>query len=179
VTITGDNGEPAMVKRMEAWDAVKVVEVYQMANGDMSTQHKVISDKITAMGTGIRDNWVPRRTVWQGYRSMILPVLKYPLPACTFTKKQSDQLTKALYKLILPNLGLVQSFPNVYRYAPHGLQGLELSNFHVHMEAEKIGYLLIHGDTSSLMGQLLGISLEQAQLEVGIGSPILQAPFSP
>ena len=69
------------------------------------------------------------------------------------------------------------SFPLVYRHAPRCFQGLELPEIYVEQEIEKIGRLLTHGATTSLTGEIMGCSLEQLQLEVGIGSPVLESPF--
>jgi len=115
---------------------------------------------------------------WQGFQTMIWPALRYPLPACNFTEAQADEITMQLYKYTLPMLGASKSFPKVYRYAPKYYQGLEAPNVYVEMNIDKTGKLLVHSNTPSLTGQLLGASLEQAQLEVGIGIPILQAPFN-
>jgi hypothetical protein len=59
LTIKGPNDEDIEVKRLEAWEVVKIVGVHQAANGDMSALIEVISEKIDNMGTKIRDNWVP------------------------------------------------------------------------------------------------------------------------
>jgi hypothetical protein len=59
LTIKGPNDKEIEVKWLEAWEVVKIVGVHQAANGDMSAQIEVISEKIDNMGTKIRDNWVP------------------------------------------------------------------------------------------------------------------------
>jgi hypothetical protein len=59
LTIKGPNDKEIEVKRLEAWEVVKIVGVHQAANGDMSAQIEKISEKIDNMGTKIRDNWVP------------------------------------------------------------------------------------------------------------------------
>ena len=177
LTVKGQNGEVIEVKRLEAWESCKIVGVYQAANGNMSAQMEVISEKIDDMGNKIRDNWVPRRLAWQGLRSMMWPSFAYPLPACTFSESKADRLTTDLYKLILPTMGMTSSFPRVYRHSPKRFQGVALTEFRSSSEAEKIARLLQHGDTPSLAGQLQNVSLEQAQLEVGIQTPILEASF--
>ena len=83
----------------------------------------------------------------------------------------------ALYKLILPTLGASKSLPNVYHFAPLSLQGLEAPNFYVEQGIRKVSKLLTHGDSGNLTSDLIAVSMEQAQLEVSIGTPLLQAPF--
>jgi hypothetical protein len=179
--VKGSNDEVIEVKHLEACDASlprSLGVVHQAANGDMTAQFEAISNKITDMGTSIPDNWVPRCMAWQGIHTMMWPGLSYPLLACTFTEAESDRLTTDLYKLVLPTMGLVQSFPRVYRHILKHLQGRELPDFHTTGQAEKIAWLLQHGDTPSITGQLQGVSLEQAQLEIGIQIPLLEAPFN-
>jgi hypothetical protein len=53
LTIKGPNDEVIEVKRLEAWESVKIVGVHQAANGEMSAQMEVISEKIDDMGTKI------------------------------------------------------------------------------------------------------------------------------
>jgi len=42
---------------------------------------------------------------------------------------------------------------------------------------QQIGKMLTHGDTGSPTSEWLMLTLEQAQLEVGIGVPLLEASF--
>jgi hypothetical protein len=53
LTIKGPNDKEIEVKWLEAWEAVKIVGVHQAANGHMSAQIEVISEKIDNMGTKI------------------------------------------------------------------------------------------------------------------------------
>ena len=177
VSIPGKNGNEIIINRLELDEAIKVIGVHQVANSKMGAQWEVLADMITDLGTKIHKNWVPRKLVWQGFNTMIWPPLQYPLLACLLTRTEAGKLTMSLYKLILPKMGLVCSFPKVYWFTPHCFQGLKLPEFYITQEAGKIGCLLLHGDTLSLTGGLLGGLLEQMQLEVGIRTPVLEAPF--
>ena len=97
--------------------------------------------------------------------------------ACSFLKAEADRLTSALYKLILLTLGASKFLPNVYHFAPLSLQGLEAPNFYVEQGICKVSKLLTHGDSGNLTSDLIAVSMEQAQLEVSIGTPLLQVPF--
>ena len=133
--------------------------------------------KIEEFGTAFQDEWVPHKYAWHGLWSMIWPLLSYPLAACSFSKAEADHLTLALNKLILPTLGTSKSLLNVYRFAPLSLQGFEAPNFYVEQGSCKISKLLTHGNSGNLTSDLIAVSMEQAQLEIGIGIPLLQAPF--
>ena len=170
-------GRVREIQWLEPNESVKAVGVMQAVNGNMEGQLSAIQEQIEDMGVKLRDCWVPLNLVWQGFHSMFWPSLKYTLPAMTFSQNKSDELTMQLYKLILPMLGASKSFPKVYQHTPRSLQGLDAPNFYVEQNITKINKVLTNRDTAMMMGNQLAAQLEQAQLEVGIGIPILDAPF--
>ena len=170
-------GRGREIRWLEPNESVKAVGMMQAANGNMEGQLSVIQEQLEDMGVKLRDGWVPQNLAWQGFHSMLWPSLKYTLPVMMFSQNQADELTTQLYKLILPMRGASKSFPKVYQHAPRSLQGLDTPNFYVEQNITKINKLLTNGDTAMMMGNLLTAQLEQAQLEVGIGIPILDAPF--
>ena len=100
-----------------------------------------------------------------------------PLPACTITEKQGSLITKELYTNLLPKMGANHNFPLAHCHAPTALQGLGLPQVHVEQLIGQIRQILIHGTIDSTTGSLLHISFEQAQLEVSISIPFLEASF--
>ena len=164
----GPNNEQLKITKLDPSEPVKAVSITQLVDGCMASQLEEMFSKIEDFGTAFHDGWVPRRYAWLGLRSTIWPSLSYPLAACSFSKAKADYLMSALYKLI---------FPNVYCFAPLSLQELEAPNFHVEQGIRKVSKLLTHGDSSNLTSDLIAVSMEQAQLEVSIGTPLLQAPF--
>ena len=179
LTIPNPEGEIMEIKRLGPDETIKVVGVVQVADSNMKGQMEMIQDKIDNMGKKLHDGWVPRQLAWQGFTTMIWPSLSYTLPAMTFMQKQADKLMTQLYKLILLTLGALRGFLKVYCHASKSLQGLGAPNFYVEQTIGKIGKLLTNGNTPSMMGKLIVAQLEQAQLEVGIGTPILLPPFDP
>jgi hypothetical protein len=108
---------------------------------------------------------------------MIWPSLKYSLPASNVTDCQGDQITKEFYRNILPSLGACRNYPIVFRHAPASLNGLDLPHPYMEQGIAHICLILTHGAIDTPTGSLLQSSLEQAQLEVGLGTPFLDAPF--
>ena len=100
---------------------------------------------------------------------MIWPSLQYPLPTTSLDEDQSEFITKQLYKMMLPAGGTNQHFPTAFHPAPLDFFGLELPRAIDHQGIAQIHKLLTHGSIDTSMGSLITISLEQAQLEVGIG----------
>lgn len=176
--IPGPDGAMTEIKRLEPSEPIKVVGVVQAADGSMQGQFEATMGRIEELGERLRDGCITRKLAWQGFHSTIWSSLKYPLPACNFSSKQADELTVRLYKHVLPSLGTSKSFPNAYRFAPKSLQGLAAPNFYVDMNIEKTSFVLGHGDTPTLSGHLMGSVLEQAQIEIGSGTPLLLTDFA-
>jgi hypothetical protein len=173
LTIPVPNGDPVIVTRHDVLDAIKVVGVTQALDGNMDAQVMVLQTKADLWGEQISKGWVPWHLARKVIDSMIWPSLRYPLPACNLTEQQGNQITKTLYCQILPSLGACRNFPLVYRYAPASLNGLALPHPYVEQGIAHIGLILTHGAIDTPTGSLLRASLEQAQLEVGIGTSFL------
>ena len=177
LTIPVPNADPVIVTRHDVSDAIKVVGVTQALDGNMDAQVTVLQTKAELWGEQISDGWVPRHLARKAINSMIWPSLRYPLPACNLTEQQGNQITKKLYRQILPSLGACRNYPLVYRHAPASLNGLALPHPYVEQGIAHIGLILTHGAIDTPTGSLLRASLEQAQLEVGIGTSFLSEPF--
>jgi hypothetical protein len=177
IVIPDLEGHLQPIPHLESWEAVKAVGVYQAMDGTMSEQIRVLKDKANMWGDKIKVSWLPRDLAHLGKSSMIWAALKCPLPACTIMEKEGETITKELYKCLLPKLGANQNFPNVHRHAPALLQGLELPLLYVEQEIGHLRQILTHSAINTTTGSLMRISLEQGQLEVGIGTPFLEASF--
>jgi hypothetical protein len=73
---------------------------------------------------------------------------------------------------------LTRNFPKEYLRAPLSLQGLDFPDVEVEQGIQKMARAWIQGDTGSEFGDLLQTALEQAQLEVGISIPLLEADYA-
>jgi hypothetical protein len=146
-------------------------------DGNMAAQVQALKDKADQFGERLKSSWLPRNLTHLAKDSMIWASLKYPLPACTITESESQVITKELFKALLPRLGACRTCPKVYRHAPAKFQGLDIPNLYVERGIGQLRQILVHGAIPTTTGDLLRISLEQAQLEVGIGIPFLEASY--
>jgi hypothetical protein len=177
LTIPSPQGAPTVITRHDVSAAIKVVGVTQSLNGQMEAQITALQTKAETWGEQIQDGWVPRHLARRALDMMIWPALRYPLPACNLTEPQGTQITQILYRQILPSLGACRHYPLVYRHAPASLNGLALPHPYVEQGIAHICLILTHGAIDSPTGALLRASLEQAQLEIGIGSSFLLESF--
>jgi len=133
--------------------------------------------KIEDFGKAFQDSWVPRKMAWMGLQTMIWPSVTFLLAACTFSPQECEELTKELWILMVSKLGIARSFPHAYLHAPLCLQGLNFPHAEIEEGIWHTGKMLTHGDTGSPTSQWLMLNLEQVQLEVGIGMPLLESPY--
>jgi hypothetical protein len=151
--------------------------VAQAVDGNMTAQVQKLKEDADDVGDRIKKGYLPCRLVWQTLRTMVWPSISYPLSSTTITEEESYEITKSLYFQILPSGGANQNFPTRYRHAPYAFFGLSIPRA---IDTEFLGQIksmLTHGAILTHTGRFLNISLEQAQLEVGIGTPILEADY--
>jgi len=177
LSIPNSDGTRTIITRHEPSDAIKVVGVLQALDGNMTAQTESLRERADMWGAQIRDGWIPRNLARKALDTMIWPSLRYPLPACNLSESQGDLIHKLLYRQILPSLGACRNFPLIYRHAPASLQGLALPHAYVEQEISHLCMVLTHGAIDTPTGSLLRASLEQAQLEVGLGISFLETDF--
>ena len=163
--------------RVEPDQAVKAVGLYQALDGNMKKQLEVLKTRADKWGDAIHAGWLPRRLAWKALKSHIWPSLKYPLPATTFTKKEGYELLKHFYNSALPTMGTCANFPRDMLFTPISYQGMGLPHPFVEQGIEILRYFLIHANADTYSGDLYRGSLEQLQLEVGMGTPVFDLPF--
>jgi hypothetical protein len=87
------------------------------------------------------------------------------------------EITKILYSQLLPSGGANCHFPLVYCHAPLTFFGLTLPQVIDMQLIKHVKRVMVHGALQTHSGKYLNISLEQAQLEVRIGTPIFEASY--
>lgn len=175
--IGDENNGGFLVKRMEPDQAVKAVGLYQALDGNMQQQIADLKSRADKWGDAIHAGWLPRRLAWKALNSHIWPSLKYPLPATTFTKKEGESILRHYYQSALPAMGTCANFPRDMLFAPISFQGMGMPHPYVEQGIETLRYFLIHADAATLSGDLYRNSLEQLQLEIGVGIPVFAASF--
>jgi hypothetical protein len=143
----------------------------------MSEQVLALKETADDIGTWINKGHLPRTLVWQSLRSQVWPSIRFPLAATTISEDDSESITKVLYSQLLPSGGANHHFPVVYRHAPFTFFGLTLPRVIETQFIEQVKRVLVHGALPTHTGNYFNTSLEQAQLKIGIGSPILESNY--
>lgn len=177
ITIPDETGSRQPIELLGPSEATTVVGVIQAVDGNMLEQVQKLKDDADDIGDRINKGYLPKRLVWATIRTMVWPSISYPLSSTTVTDDESYEITKSLYYQMLPSGGTNRSFPLVHRHAPHDLFGLALPTAKDTEFIGQIKTMLTHGAVPTHTGTFLNTSLEQAQLEVGIGTPLLEADY--
>ena len=177
VRLVNEEGDLEAIKRLEPSEATKVVGLFQAMDGNMTAQFEDLEQRATKWGKAIKKHKVPDRIAWQGLSTVIWPSLKFPLAATNLQEWQGEDIVSTLYRTVLPSLGANRNFPMHWRFAPTRLQGLGLPHPYIEQGIAQLSEILYHGVAPTYTGSFIRASLEQAQLEVGSGTPLLQLPF--
>ena len=93
--------------------------------------------------------------------------IEYVLIATTFTEKECAQISKELYRPLLPKLGWNRNLPLLLRYNDVSLMSLGLANPYWEQGFSHIELILSHGNRDTITGKLLTVMIEQHQLAIG------------
>jgi len=109
---------------------------------------------------------------------MIWPSLCYPLAVSSISEKAATGITKKLFKALLPKLGANCSYPMELCFTPPALFGLGFPNLYWEQGAAALCLFLKVSNGFLANSYLLQCSLEQAQLELGLSTPLFQVDYS-
>jgi hypothetical protein len=177
VLIPDATGAMQAIERLKPSQATTVVGVVQAADGNMDEHVQVLKEIADDIGTRINKGYLPWTIVWQSLCMQVWQLICFPLAATTISAEESESITKVLYSQLLPSGGANCHFPLVYRHAPFTFFGLTLPQVMDTQFIEQVKLVLVHGALPTHTSIYFNISLEQAQLEVGIGSPLLEANY--
>jgi hypothetical protein len=177
IRIPNSSGHLQALNRLSPSASTTVVGVVQAADGNMADQVAVLKAIADDVGDRVNQGYLPKRLIWQTLRSMVWPSIQYPLPLTSISDEESEEITKKLYAQLIPSGGANRNFPCVFRHAPNAFFGIALPCCIDTQFIGQVKKVLVHGAIPSHTGRLFNISLEQAQMEIGIGTPILEASF--
>ena len=78
---------------------------------------------------------------------------------------------------MLPQCGIVRTFPRAITHAPLKHQGLGITSLYTSQYVQHIMTLLKFGGTATVRGNLISQSLELLKLEIGISRPLQDIKF--
>ena len=170
-------GTMQALKRLGTSQATMVVRVVQATDGNMTKQLQVLKEVADNIGDCINKGYLPQCLVWQTLQMMVYPSISYPLVATMFSEDESTEITKKLFAQLLPSGSANWHYPKPFCHAPSAFFGLAFPQVVNTQFTEQVKWVLVHGALLTHTGQFFCVSLEQAQLEVYIGTPILESSY--
>jgi len=108
-------------------------------------------------------------------RQVLLPKLRFPLVATTFSEGQCNAIMQPVLQQGLPALGVNRNFPCAIAHGPTAYQGLNLPNLHLEQLVSHITTLLKYGpQCNDPTGTLIQACGELMCLEASECGPLFQ-----
>ena len=168
------HSEPLL--RLEPSEARETLGLWIAPDGNQTAQFTALVDKATHWASKIRSGRLNFAECWISLTTGILKTLEYPLMATSLSRPQCKAILKPILAAALPSIHIATTLPLVVRHGPLLAQGLAIPDLWVLQGIHKIWAYLRHGDQTTITGQLLRASYEQATLEVGINQ-LLQSNY--
>ena len=108
------------------------------------------------------------------YNQYLIPSVLYGAIVQSFDITSCEKLHRSLLPTLLPKLRFPSTFPRPLVFGPIESGGIGLHDFNAYLLSTKIQYIIKHIRAATEIGNLLLITLQWAQLQSGIGQPLLQ-----
>ena len=147
-------------------------------DGNNKDALKALLNKAIEWKDLVKAGHLKQATAWQAVETTILKSLEYPLPALTLTEKECNKLMRPILSVSLPKSSISQNYPRKVLYGPINEGGLGLDYLYYTQGAMHLEKLQCYLGTNSITGDLLRVSIETAQLEIGIGRSLFQLDYN-
>ena len=170
---TGDGIRHETVPFRSAYDAYKTLGYYKSPSGCQTTQYKILKKKCDDHARIVTTSALTRRDAWTYYFSMYLTSPGYPLPLSHFSPVDLHSLETKSLPALIAKCGFNRHTARDVLYGPVRLNGGGFRPFRTEQGVGQILYLLKHWTCDLQPGQAQRIAVSWAQLNVGVGWPIL------
>ena len=146
------SGETAQIKRVSEITAIKMLGVQKAGNLQEKTEFTHLMQKTQKFAKAITACPVKSHEVWEGYRAIYIPSIKYSLATTSFVTKDFQKIHSALLPSLLPRLGLLPTFPHDILFGPVYFGGRGLYD-------QKIKALIKHVRIDTTVGRAFSITV--------------------
>ena len=168
---TETQGFSDKLKRIEPWEAERILGVRLPADGNMNTEYCFRKDQADSFGIKLCNAPFTPYDAWTVYQCRYRTMLGYPLPVTTFTRKQLDSIQKKFIYLLLPKLGMNRHTPRAVVYGPMKYGGRNLIDMRIEQPTQHLRRTLGHMRRLDNTGKLMIITKRDTQLESGLSTP--------
>lgn len=115
---------------------------------------------------------------WKVLKMIVEPGVLYPLMAALYSLEDLEIIIRRFSAAYCHALGINIHLPRAVLYGPADMGGLEIPNLHTLLLVIWLTCFPYHTRLQTQVGKKLEISITLLQLEVGLVSSVLQAPFT-
>ena len=115
---TNTGGPPTDIKRIEAWEAERILGVRCGLNGADDSELSYRTEQAIELAGRIKQAPLTRFDAEIVFRERWMATIKYCLPVTRFDKQQCHQVTRVIEKDVLPKLGFNRHMPKAVLCGP-------------------------------------------------------------
>jgi len=179
LSIPSSDGTKITIPRLDTTEARRTLGVRLAPDGNNLAEYQHLREETIRWKNQMITSNLPRAAADFGIRHVLLPKLRYPLVATTFSEAQCHSIMQPVLQQGLPALGVNRNFPRAVAFGPTTYQGLNLPNLHTEQLISHILTMLKYGNlTDDPTGSLIRTCGELFRLEVGVCGPLfLISPY--
>jgi len=150
------NGTFSPIKCLPVTKAHRTLVVRLAPNGNNKEEYNYLCSQAQSWQEQVCTGHLPRHLAWQALQSSLLPKLKYPLSATTFSRQACNKILGPALLAGLPASGIMRTFPQMLTHTPTAGCGLNIPNLNTEQGLSHIEMLLSHGHREAdITGKLL------------------------
>ena len=177
LSMINTEGERVVIQQLPTSKGMKTLGVTLSSDGNNADLVTAMEDKANAWADLVLTGHLQKEEAWRAMQSTIIRALEYPLVATTLTETETEKIFSPIRQAVLPQCGIVRTFPRSITHAPLKHQGLAINSLYTSQYVQHIMTLLKFGGTTTVTGNLISQSLELMKLEIGISRPIQDITF--
>ncbi len=175
LSIPRSDGTKVQIPRLETGEARRTLGVRLAPDGNNDAEYAHLREEAIKWKNHIATANLPRAVADYSIRQVLLPKLRYPLVATTFSEAQCQGIMQPVLQQGLPALGVNRNFPRAVAHGPVAYQGLNLPNPHTEQLITHILTVLKYGNIPhDPTGSLIRACGELMRLEVGMHGPFFK-----
>jgi hypothetical protein len=143
-------------------------------DGNMTEQEKVLRAKCAKMASVFNQCPMSATDAQQGYNSVFLPSITYPLAATQISWDKLESIQSSVTLSVLPRMGFNRHFPRAVVYAPKHCGGLGLKHLAVEQGVAHVTSIMAQIRANTQLGQMFMVLIEAFQVSSGLITPVLE-----
>jgi hypothetical protein len=139
-----ETNDQIQLPELNITNSYKLLGVHMAFDGNQNTQADMFHKKCEALAIAFSRCTLTREDTIQGYRSILLPKLRYGLSATNVHQTNLTKSQQILTQSILPKLGYNRHTPSAIVYAPQHFGGIGLLDMSIEQGVAHITFLVSH-----------------------------------